>query len=47
MFSVIERRPSIDHEDETGMTLPAVKGDIRLADVHFTYPARPDVPIFR
>jgi hypothetical protein len=47
MFSVIERKPPIDSQDESGMTLPAVKGDIQLSTVHFSYPARPDVQIFK
>jgi ATP-binding cassette subfamily B (MDR/TAP) protein 1 len=47
MFSVIERKPPIDSQDESGMTLPAVKGDIQLSNVHFSYPARPDVQIFK
>ncbi|KAF8018912.1 hypothetical protein BT93_H3721 [Corymbia citriodora subsp. variegata] len=46
MFETINRKPLIDSSDTSGRILEDIKGDIELRDVHFRYPARPDVQIF-
>ncbi|KAL6133606.1 hypothetical protein ACLB2K_065840 [Fragaria x ananassa] len=46
MFETIKRTPTIDPYDTTGVVLEDVKGEVELKDVHFRYPARPDVQIF-
>lgn len=46
MFETINRKPLIDSYDTSGRILEDIKGDIELRDVHFRYPARPDVQIF-
>ncbi|KAL5538774.1 hypothetical protein UlMin_043914 [Ulmus minor] len=46
MFEAINRKPLIDAYDSNGKKLDDIRGDIELIDVHFTYPARPDEPIF-
>ncbi|KAL8152327.1 hypothetical protein V2J09_010087 [Rumex salicifolius] len=46
MFETINRVPVIDASSEEGIVLNELKGEIELKDVHFRYPARPDVPIF-
>ncbi|KAL4202983.1 hypothetical protein AMTRI_Chr02g224010 [Amborella trichopoda] len=46
MLETIKRKPVIDAYDTSGTKLENVKGDIEFRDVHFCYPARPDVPIF-
>ncbi|KAK4802353.1 hypothetical protein SAY86_000556 [Trapa natans] len=46
MFETIKRKPKIDASDTSGITLEDIKGDIELRDVHFRYPARPEVQIF-
>ncbi|KAL5096996.1 hypothetical protein RYX36_001323, partial [Vicia faba] len=46
MFETIKRKPKIDAYDTSGEILEDIKGDIELKDVHFRYPARPDVQIF-
>ncbi|KAK6932270.1 ABC transporter type 1, transmembrane domain [Dillenia turbinata] len=46
MFQTIHRKPTIDPYDTTGVKLDDLKGEIELKDVHFRYPARPNVPIF-
>ncbi|KAJ7544468.1 hypothetical protein O6H91_09G080400 [Diphasiastrum complanatum] len=47
MFEVIHRTPSIDIYNLKGEVLEDLSGDIEFRNVDFTYPARPDVPIFR
>ncbi|XP_031490564.1 ABC transporter B family member 11-like [Nymphaea colorata] len=46
MFETIDRKPEIDAYDKSGIVLEDLKGDIELKDVHFSYPARPEVVIF-
>ncbi|CAN6445520.1 unnamed protein product [Victoria cruziana] len=46
MFETIKRKPEIDVYDKSGIVLDDITGDIELKDVHFSYPARPDVLIF-
>lgn len=45
IFKVIERTPAIDSLSEEGLRPEAVEGEIRLDNVHFTYPTRPDEKI--
>lgn len=45
LYETIERIPIIDSAAETGLKPTAVQGEIRLQNVDFTYPSRPDVPI--
>ncbi|KAK2993902.1 hypothetical protein RJ640_012776 [Escallonia rubra] len=46
MFETIKRTPKIDAYDTSGIVLDDIQGEIELKDVHFRYPARPDVQIF-
>ncbi|KAL6991363.1 ATP-binding cassette sub- B member 9 [Sarracenia purpurea var. burkii] len=46
MFETIKRKPQIDAYDTKGIVMEDIKGDIELREVHFRYPARPDVHIF-
>ncbi|KAK9675524.1 hypothetical protein RND81_11G012600 [Saponaria officinalis] len=47
VFSILDRKSKIDPSDESGTTLDNVKGEIELRHVSFTYPTRPDMPIFQ
>lgn len=47
MFETISRKPLIDAYDTKGKILLDIRGDVELRDVHFSYPARVDEPIFK
>ncbi|CAK9152838.1 unnamed protein product [Ilex paraguariensis] len=46
MFETISRKPDIDAYDTRGKIMDDIHGDIELRDVCFSYPARPNEPIF-
>uniref|UniRef100_A0A5S6QCS5 Bile salt export pump n=1 Tax=Trichuris muris TaxID=70415 RepID=A0A5S6QCS5_TRIMR len=46
VFSMMQTEPKIDSCSTTGLR-PALTGKAKLNGIHFAYPARPDVPIFR
>jgi len=46
IFHTLDRTPEIDAYDEGGQKLPAVRGEIVYSHVVFSYPSRPDIPIF-
>ncbi|KAH9602585.1 hypothetical protein KSS87_017648 [Heliosperma pusillum] len=45
IFMVIDHKPTIDRNNETGTELDSVTGQIELKNVEFSYPSRPDVKI--
>lgn len=45
IFKVIDHKPSIDRNNESGTVLDSVTGQIELKNVDFAYPSRPDVKI--
>ncbi|XP_006462775.1 hypothetical protein AGABI2DRAFT_207384 [Agaricus bisporus var. bisporus H97] len=47
LFATIDRIPDIDSADPGGLQPEQVQGEIRLEDIHFTYPSRPNVPIVK
>ncbi|XP_042515586.1 ABC transporter B family member 11-like [Macadamia integrifolia] len=47
IFSILDQTSKIDSNDESGMTLENVKGEIEFRHVSFKYPTRPDIQIFR
>jgi ATP-binding cassette subfamily B (MDR/TAP) protein 1 len=47
IIQLLDARPEIDAESTEGEVLQNVKGHIRLEDVHFYYPTRPDVRVLR
>ncbi|KAI3759988.1 hypothetical protein L1987_50376 [Smallanthus sonchifolius] len=46
VFAILDRKSEIDPNDESGMIIHHVKGEIELRHVSFRYPSRPDVEIF-
>ncbi|KAG0461384.1 hypothetical protein HPP92_021681 [Vanilla planifolia] len=42
MFEMIHRKPEIDAYEMSGVVLDDIKGDIKLKNVYFSYPARAD-----
>ncbi|XVE77402.1 hypothetical protein DITRI_Ditri13aG0059700 [Diplodiscus trichospermus] len=47
IFAIIDQKSKIDPDDESGMTLENVKGEIELYHVSFKYPLRPDIQVFQ
>jgi ATP-binding cassette subfamily B (MDR/TAP) protein 1 len=47
IFAILDQKSTIDTNDESGMTLEDVKGEIEFHNVAFKYPTRPDVHIFK
>ncbi|KAM3576986.1 hypothetical protein VYU27_001127 [Nannochloropsis oceanica] len=47
LIEIVTRIPAIDSEDQSGEKLEHVQGKIEFKDVSFTYPTRPDAPIFQ
>ena len=45
VFAIIEQKSGISYMSDSGETIRDVKGEINLRNVHFKYPARPDVPV--
>ncbi|RUS29249.1 hypothetical protein BC938DRAFT_480878 [Jimgerdemannia flammicorona] len=45
VFELIDRQTAID-PNAPGSEIPAIEGKVSLSDIAFTYPARPDAPIF-
>lgn len=46
VFSILDRKPSPDSSDPSGLVLKHVTGHIQLKAVTFAYPSRPEVTIF-
>lgn len=47
VFAVLDRCTRIEPEDPEGHQPEKITGNVELRDVHFSYPARPDVMIFQ
>ncbi|KAL8094417.1 hypothetical protein AgCh_036083 [Apium graveolens] len=47
IFAILDRKTEIDPNEESGITLPNLNGDIQLHHLSFTYPTRPDIQILR
>ncbi|KAJ4721874.1 ABC transporter B family protein [Melia azedarach] len=47
VFEILDRQSKIDSNDESGVTIENIKGDIEFYHVSFRYPTRPDIQIFR
>ncbi|MFS8012126.1 putative ABC-type xenobiotic transporter [Helianthus anomalus] len=45
IFQIIDHKPSVDKNGETGIELDSISGLVELKDVNFSYPSRPDVKI--
>ncbi|KAI3748433.1 hypothetical protein L6452_11495 [Arctium lappa] len=45
IFQIIDHKPSIDRNGESGLELDSVSGLVELKNVTFSYPSRPDVKI--
>ncbi|KAB0345019.1 hypothetical protein FD754_021945, partial [Muntiacus muntjak] len=47
IFAIIDNDPKIDSFSERGHKPDNIKGNLEFKDVHFSYPARPDVKILK
>jgi len=47
LFATIDRVPSIDSASEGGLKPSKVVGEITFENIHFNYPARPDVQVVK
>uniref|UniRef100_A0A8C6F7D2 Phosphatidylcholine translocator ABCB4 n=1 Tax=Monodon monoceros TaxID=40151 RepID=A0A8C6F7D2_MONMO len=47
IFAIIDNNPKIDSFSERGHKPDNIKGNLEFKDVHFCYPARPDVKILK
>ncbi|XP_027395680.1 phosphatidylcholine translocator ABCB4-like isoform X2 [Bos indicus x Bos taurus] len=47
IFAIIDSDPKIDSFSERGHKPDNIKGNLEFRDVHFSYPARPDVQILK
>ncbi|KAF8168807.1 ste6-like protein [Mycena galopus ATCC 62051] len=47
IFATIDRIPFIDSSSPDGLKPDSVHGEIKLHDVNFSYPSRPDIPILK
>ncbi|ATY62376.1 multidrug resistance 1 [Cordyceps militaris] len=47
MFAVIDRKSAVDSLSTAGTTIPDFQGNIKVSNIDFAYPARPDVPILK
>lgn len=45
IFRIIDHKPSIDRNNESGMELESITGMVELKNVDFSYPSRPEVRI--
>ncbi|KAH7724074.1 Bile salt export pump [Aphelenchoides avenae] len=45
IFNIIDRKPKLDCSSSVGIKPAEVKGRIEFSNIHFRYPARPDVKI--
>jgi ATP-binding cassette subfamily B (MDR/TAP) protein 1 len=47
IFEIIDLKSEIDPLEKSGKTMKAVKGEVELQHISFTYPTRPTMPIFK
>ncbi|KAL7610346.1 hypothetical protein Lser_V15G14063 [Lactuca serriola] len=45
IYRIIDHKPSVDKNSESGLELDSVSGQLELKNIEFSYPSRPDVKI--
>ncbi|KAL6998192.1 Multidrug resistance protein 1 [Sarracenia purpurea var. burkii] len=45
IFCIIDHRPGVERNNESGLELDSVMGQVELKNVDFSYPSRPEVPV--
>lgn len=47
IFRIIDHKPGVVANNESGVELEAITGKLELRNVEFSYPSRPDTPILK
>ncbi|KAJ3695665.1 hypothetical protein LUZ60_001042 [Juncus effusus] len=47
IFKILDKKSNIDSSSDEGTILTNVRGEFELQNVKFTYPSRPNAPVFR
>ncbi|GFY93311.1 ATP binding cassette subfamily B1 [Actinidia rufa] len=47
IFRIIDHKPSVERNSESGLELASITGQVELKNVNFSYPSRPEVTILR
>ncbi|KAL3685412.1 hypothetical protein R1sor_003434 [Riccia sorocarpa] len=47
VFNILDRKTKIDPEDDSGLKLEKIDGNVELKGVDFAYPSRPDILVMR
>ena len=45
IFRIIDHKPGVERNSESGLELDSVTGQVELKNVDFSYPSRPEVQI--
>lgn len=45
IYQIIDHKPNIDRNNESGLELESITGQVDIKEVDFSYPSRPDVKI--
>lgn len=45
IYRIIDHKPSIDRNSDSGLELDSITGQVELKNVDFSYPARPEAQI--
>ncbi|KAL7136709.1 hypothetical protein ABFS83_10G048600 [Erythranthe nasuta] len=45
IYQIIDHKPSVDRNNESGLELETITGQLNLQNIDFSYPSRPDIQI--